>query len=120
MKLGGAARADPASSGALSRATAESVCKNLEGVCENPNRHAALVWGPTPFIWLSFLLLPASPAGRVFLIHPAATFADKLIAPKFTVVNKNQSLIKMSERSVAIVITTRRLVPAVREANADR
>jgi hypothetical protein len=92
MKLGGAARADPASSDALSNASAPRVCKKF-------NTLTVLGWGPTPLIWLSFCRY-AFPASRGFLaISPAANLADDLISPKNRYVNKNQSLIKMNERS---------------------
>src|ERR1700674_685847 len=90
MKLGGAARADPAGSDALSSASAARVCKKFKTV---------LGWGPTPLIWLSFCRY-AFPASRGSLaINPAANLADDLISPKNPYVNKNQSLIKMNERS---------------------
>src|SRR5258708_22492672 len=92
MKLGGAARADPARSGALSSATAARVCKKF-------NRSTVLGWGTTPLIWLSFPRYTFPASRGFFAICPAAKLADELIASKNPYVNKNQSLIKMSERS---------------------
>jgi hypothetical protein len=92
MKLGGAARADPASSGVLSSATAARVCKKF-------NRLTVLGWGPTPLIWLSFFVIRFQPAADSLRFVLAAELGDELISSKNPYVNKNQSLIKMSERS---------------------
>src|SRR5258708_38199667 len=92
MKLGGAARADPASSGAVSNAAAARVCKKFKTL-------TVLGWGPTPFIWLSFCRYTFPASRGFFAIDRAANFANELISSKNPYVNKNQSLIKMSERS---------------------